>query len=137
MPKTIPVIDIFAGPGGLSEGFASLRTISGDQCFDVVLSIEKDSAAHQTLQLRSFVRAFGKAPPTAYSDYLAGQRDRVGLLTDPKFKEQAARATNEAWHWTLSEEAHRITSARVKKALRQANDWILIGGPPCQAYSLV
>jgi site-specific DNA-cytosine methylase len=40
-----PVIDLFAGPGGLGEGFSALEH---DRVgFDVVLSVEKDPAAHQ------------------------------------------------------------------------------------------
>jgi hypothetical protein len=45
----IPVIDMFVGPGGLGEGFASLRDSSGEPVFRIRLSVEKDSAAHKTL----------------------------------------------------------------------------------------
>ena len=38
----IPVIDLFAGPGGLGEGFSSARDANGDRCFRIALSIEKD-----------------------------------------------------------------------------------------------
>lgn len=135
--RPIPVIDLFAGPGGLSEGFASFRGSTGRQCFDVRLSVEKDAAAHRTLELRSFVRAFPAAPPDAYYDFLSGRIDTDALIGDRRFTEQAEQAKNEAWCWTLSEETHRTTSRRVKEAVGQANEWILIGGPPCQAYSLV
>jgi DNA (cytosine-5)-methyltransferase 1 len=53
--KKIPIIDLFAGPGGLGEGFSSLVNN-----FDIKLSIEKDENAHQTLELRSFIRQFKK-----------------------------------------------------------------------------
>ena len=46
MNSKIPVIDIFAGPGGLGEGFSSL---SDGNAFNIVLSIEKDIYAHKTL----------------------------------------------------------------------------------------
>jgi len=52
----IPVIDIFAGPGGLSEGFASLRLSADRPAFDIALSIEKDRFAHATLEHRTFLR---------------------------------------------------------------------------------
>ena len=66
----IPVIDLFAGPGGLGEGFDSLRPAGRRPGFEVVLSIECDPWAHRTLELRSFFRQFprGKAPE-AYYDY--------------------------------------------------------------------
>ena len=50
----IPVIDIFAGPGGLGEGFSAL-TIDEESLFDVRLSIEKEEVACRTLFLRKFV----------------------------------------------------------------------------------
>ena len=49
----IPVIDLFAGPGGLGEGHASFED-SGKKPFKIVLSIEKDPTAFETLKLRSF-----------------------------------------------------------------------------------
>lgn len=45
---TIPAIDLFAGPGGLGEGFAAYHGAIG---FDVVLSIEKDPYARAMLEL--------------------------------------------------------------------------------------
>ena len=56
----IPIIDLFAGPGGLGEGFMSLKNKEGKSIFDINLSIEKDINAHKTLTLRSFYRQFVK-----------------------------------------------------------------------------
>ena len=71
---TIQIIDIFAGPGGLGEGFCSLKNEGGDRFFDICLSIEKDFFAHKTLTLRSFFRQFdiGLAPKEYY-DLLRGE----------------------------------------------------------------
>ena len=44
----IPVIDLFAGPGGLGECFSALRR-GGRSVFKIGVSIEKDPFAHQTL----------------------------------------------------------------------------------------
>lgn len=52
------VVDIFAGPGGLSEGFSSVIDSFGKRAFDVVLSIEMDQYAVETLRLRTYFRQF-------------------------------------------------------------------------------
>src|SRR5215208_1344458 len=68
---SIPVIDIFAGPGGLSEGF-HLRS-DGRISFSVELSFEKDPAAYRTLLLRSFFREFAAGEvPEEYYEYVRG-----------------------------------------------------------------
>ena len=54
--NTIPVVDIFAGPGGLGEGFAAYSDNSKNFPFNIVLSAEMDAHAHETLRLRSFYR---------------------------------------------------------------------------------
>jgi len=51
----IPVIDVFAGPGGLSEGFSAAR-FRGQRTFRIALSIEKDPDAHATLFRAATVR---------------------------------------------------------------------------------
>src|SRR4051812_8062030 len=102
---SIPVIDIFAGPGGLSEGFSSIYEKTGEPAFDVRLSIENDPAAHRTLELRSFFRQFrGRDVPRAYYDYIAGKSGRDRGARErlfAQFPEQAARAEHHAWRATL------------------------------------
>jgi DNA (cytosine-5)-methyltransferase 1 len=131
----IPVIDLFAGPGGLGEGFSALR--SGQRnVFKVGVSIEKEAFAHQTLELRSFFRQFShrKAPPEYYQ-YLAGEISRTDLFA--AHPTEAKHARSEAWHATLGVTDPREIDARITAALDGRPDWLLIGGPPCQAYSLV
>lgn len=134
--KPIPVIDIFAGPGGLGEGFAALTNRKKDRVFDIALSIEKDNYAHQTLLLRSFFRQFapGKAPD-AYYRYLRGELTQEELYDC--FPEETARAQATAWMAELGREASATVDKRIKEALEDSAHWVLIGGPPCQAYSLV
>lgn len=67
---SIPIIDLFAGPGGLGEGFSAIEN-QGKKVFDIKLSIEKDADAHKTLELRSFYRKFDKRQlPEEYYDLL-------------------------------------------------------------------
>jgi DNA (cytosine-5)-methyltransferase 1 len=133
----IPVIDLFAGPGGLGEGFSAFRTEDGRQIFKIALSIEKEGCAHRTLELRSFFRHFpDKEAPEEYYDYLAGCIDREKLFK--AFPEEAEKASQEAWHAELGGEEFSKDDfdARIEKVLTHRVNWILIGGPPCQAYSL-
>jgi len=133
----IPVIDLFAGPGGLGEGFSALRP-GGVPAFKIRLSIEKDPLAHQTLQLRAFFRQFpDKKAPDAYYDYLAGLIPREDLFK--QYPAEAKKADQEAWHAELGGEKFPpdLIDARIRDALGTRVNWVLIGGPPCQAYSLV
>jgi len=132
----VPVIDLFAGPGGLSEGFAQFEGRDGCLSFKIVLSIEKDEHAHQTLELRSFFCQFatGKAPSEYYS-YLRGEISRDYLFG--RFRTQATAARKEAWRAELGNEARCCVYDRITKHLSNAKLWVLLGGPPCQAYSLV
>jgi len=133
----IPTIDLFAGPGGLGEGFSALRR-NDDKVFDIVLSIEKEQFAHRTLELRAFYRQFAPEPaPPEYYSYISGDLSREALFAShPK---QAQAAKEEAWLATLGKDgvAPATVSERITKALAGRQDWLLIGGPPCQAYSLV
>jgi DNA (cytosine-5)-methyltransferase 1 len=139
--RPIPIIDLFAGPGGLGEGFASLRDRRGNRVFNIRLSVEMDKHAHRTLTLRSFVRQFDDdAIPKDYYRYL---RSQDGLTSQEalfsRFPNQASAATSEALRETLgARNASSITGAidKALHGLRRRDPWVLIGGPPCQAYSL-
>lgn len=141
MHTPIKIIDLFAGPGGLGEGFSGFSDSSGKHPFNIGLSIEKEASAHKTLQLRAFYRQFptGEAPDEYYQ-YLAGTlgRDPADeLYRLPHLQQQAKAAAEEARKLTLGEENTEIERA-IKKALgKKPGNWLLIGGPPCQAYSLV
>lgn len=130
----IPIIDLFAGPGGLGEGFSSVLDKKNNRIFQIKLSIEKDEIAHKTLTLRAFFRQFpkGKAP-VEYYEYLRGNIDRYDLFSS--YPKQAKEAQMEARCLTLGKDD---VSKLVGKQLRKdEGHWVLIGGPPCQAYSLV
>lgn len=135
----IPVIDLFAGPGGLGEGFSALIDPRGNPVFKIALSIEKDPVAHETLLLRSFFRQFSRNDvPEEYYEHLRGYLDRSILYSH--FPDQAAKASAEAWNAELGNA--RTTPLleidnRIRAALKGSKQWVLIGGPPCQAYSLV
>lgn len=126
----IPIIDLFAGPGGLGEGFSQAG-------FDIRLSIECDAQAHQTLQFRSFCRELvkKKAGRDALNRFFAS-----GAKIDDFYSEHpklADHARNEAWMARLGTTPNSEVDERIRLGLRGEKKWLLIGGPPCQAYSLV
>ena len=135
----IPVIDLFAGPGGLGEGFSAYE-ISDVQPFRIKLSIENDSTAHQTLQLRSFFRQFQQDKvPDAYYDFLqeddVPQDERRSKLFG-QYPEQAKQVQRVARLTELGTDDPNTINKWIQDALDGYCEWVLIGGPPCQAYSI-
>jgi DNA (cytosine-5)-methyltransferase 1 len=132
----IPVIDLFAGPGGLGEGFASRLDHERRRIFKIALSIEMNSAARTTLRLRSFFRQFESGHvPDEYYEVLRGQLSLDELYK--RYPAQSAASHAEAWQAELGKTDQGEVDRRIRTALRGATNWVLIGGPPCQAYSLV
>lgn len=134
--RPIPVVDLFAGPGGLGEGFSSCMNGSQQPAFKVRLSIEMDPDAHTTLELRSFFRQFlpGRAP-TDYYDRLRGIITTEELFA--RHPRQAKAAHAEAWLAELGKIPEKELNDRIKHAIAGESEWVLCGGPPCQAYSTV
>lgn len=136
MSGPIPIIDLFAGPGGLGEGFASCVTGATASAFEVRLSIEMDPDAHTTLELRSFFRQFPRGTaPDAYYERLRGEITTAELFAD--YPRQAARARTEAWLAELGKVPTEELHQRIRQAIGSNHQWVLCGGPPCQAYSVV
>lgn len=144
--QVIPVIDLFAGPGGLGEGFSSLQDSSSNPVFQTIMSIEKDSQAHKTLRLRSYVRKILKEDGTVPQVYLRYMRahDEASWEDLIDYRPDRWRAAcEEALCATLVEGDNSL----VQIASQRLGEWrtehgedaplVLIGGPPCQAYSLV
>lgn len=137
MKKTrpIPVVDLFAGPGGLGEGFSSLNN---GNAFEIIVSAEKDKNAWSTLRLRAFFRALKKNAPQlleCYYKFCAGEKID---FTEAPYRQYWEQAANEARQLELGNKEHdKELDAVIKSAgLSLQKDWVLIGGPPCQAYSI-
>lgn len=131
---TIRVVDLFAGPGGLGEGFTAFAR--DRSCFDVVLSIEMDPAAHRTLELRAFFRsAEEEVVWNDYHRYLRGAITRASLFE--RHQRAAAEAKSRAWKCRIGDDSMPAIHERVSSLTKGDDPWVLVGGPPCQAYSLV
>lgn len=148
---TIPVIDLFAGPGGLGEGFS--RSSSSD--FKITISIEKDGMAHETLRLRAAHRELQRNPETtdevwALWDKLVEETPWNILFStlfcceSPQIKEACQHADQEAHRLELGPTNRSEVSKEIRERLKPfmekgklPRNAVLIGGPPCQAYSVV
>lgn len=138
MPSTFGIVDLFAGPGGLGEGFASLVE-DGHAPFRIGISVEKEAAAHRTLTLRAFLRDHltrHDTLPDQFIDFHAG------LAAEPDWSAVDPRAwqhaIGEARALELGTEAAATAiDGAIVELKDKYDDTILIGGPPCQAYSLV
>ena len=132
----IQIVDLFAGPGGLGEGFSS----SGDgKRFDIIVSAEMDPVARKTLKLRAFYRLLKREYPKGLKDYYRYCNGEAAEPSTPETRDFWNRAEEEARQITLGSEEgdselNELIDARLNK---DGLPWVLIGGPPCQAYSIV
>lgn len=138
MPATFGVVDLFAGPGGLGEGFASLVE-SGHAPFRIGISVEKEVSAHRTLILRAFLREYRERYGVLPREFI---KTHSGIIAAPDWgtvdKELWKRAAEESHCLELgTDDATDAIERAVTPLRRSFDDTILIGGPPCQAYSLV
>lgn len=133
----IPIIDLFAGPGGLGEGFSALKDHKQQPVFEIGLSIEKDSIAHQTLTLRAVFRRLRDTKDVKhYYSYIRGEIDEAAFRQQPAVAAAFAHANREARCLELGKADETGIDDEIRTALAGRDTWILIGGPPCQAYSL-
>ena len=135
MPE-IPVVNLFAGAGGLAEGFCPVGCCRN---FRINLTVEMDSAACQTLRLRNFCRLF--PPRNLPGEYY--QLVRREIASDELWSAWPAQA-RESLQRTWQAELGNLESCpeaeldvRIRSAVGGMDSWVLIGGPPCQAYSKV
>ncbi len=147
----VPVIDLFAGPGGLGEGFS--RAVSAG--FQVAVSIEKDEMAFETLRLRAAHRALwrsGLATPATWRlwDSILAELpwniafDMLRESDNAAISAACEEACGEAWNIELGPQSRDEVLAGIRRHLKPymtrnslPENAVLIGGPPCQAYSIV
>lgn len=140
LKKTVKVIDLFAGPGGLGEGFFSYTTEDLTFPFEGFISVEKDLHAHSTLTLRAFYRLLKKSNiplPDEYFRYIKGETQTPSNSLTEKLWMQAQSETLllEMGKDTLKD---KVLFTKLRDSLHsEYQPTLLIGGPPCQAYSLV
>ena len=124
--KPIRFIDLFAGCGGLSEGFIQAG-------YTPVVHVEMDKAACCTLKTRSafhWLCANGHADE--YTKYLNGNISRSELYSKlPK------GLLDSIINAEIGDETLQKLFADIDSLSHREKIDLIVGGPPCQAYSLI
>ena len=121
----IRFLDIFAGAGGLSEGFIRAG-------FFPVKHIEMDEAACNTLRTRAAYHYLIKeGKQKIYRKYLLGEISRTELYDSVPAEVIDSVIQEEISKTTLSSLFNQIDSSIGNNKIN-----LIIGGPPCQAYSI-
>ncbi|MBY0243234.1 MAG: DNA cytosine methyltransferase [Burkholderiaceae bacterium] len=131
----IPIVDLFAGPGGLGEGFSSVE----NDPFRIIVSAEMDPAARTTLRLRAFYRLLKRKGNDFLGSYYRYCNGEGKQPFDETNQDVWIESGEEAQQLVLgAEEDNQKLDDRINSHhLGPEVPWVLIGGPPCQAYSLV
>lgn len=142
MTDAIKIIDLFAGPGGLGEGFSQFRDENNTYPFSIVASVEKEASAHRTLTLRAFYRQFrGRETPAEFYEYLEnGEKSTAEDFFSKTYPDEWEAAKKETLNGprALGSEDHDYIFSAISNSIEGHSGLkIVIGGPPCQAYSLV
>lgn len=122
-------IDLFAGAGGLSEGFIN-------EGFESLAYVEMDKDACETLKTREVYHYLRKNKKLdLYKKYLKKEISKDELYSHvPKILIESV------FNETISEDSINYLFENIKKIQSKKkfqNVDLIIGGPPCQAYSLV
>lgn len=127
MKNKLTYIDLFAGAGGLSEGFMR-------KGFKPIAHIEIDKAACNTLLTRNayyYLKGINKLDK--YIDYIKDnsvrRKELYSLLPE--------KLLNSVINEPIGENHNEFIFKKINKLLSGEKVDIIIGGPPCQAYSLI
>jgi DNA (cytosine-5)-methyltransferase 1 len=124
-------IDLFAGAGGLSEGFIR-------QGFKPIAHVEMDKYAALTLKTRVAYHGLKKSGQLGvYREYLLNNISRDELYSYVDEKEDSTVINKEITDSTLEYIFSEIDKSLLCFTDQKETVDVLIGGPPCQAYSLV
>jgi DNA (cytosine-5)-methyltransferase 1 len=120
------IIDLFAGAGGFTEGFKRAG-------FEPVAHVEIDPAACFTLKTRlSYYYLKENNKLNIYLKYLKGNINRDQLYSFVPFP-----ILESVINLPIGDENNSKIFQIIDRLLGRKNIDVVVGGPPCQAYSLV
>lgn len=124
--KNYTFIDLFAGCGGLSEGFVQAG-------FNPIAHVEMDKDACYSLKTRCcyhYLHSIGKS--SVYYSYLKGEITRKAL-----YDSVPSCVTDAVINEVISNDTIDEIFSQIKTLAKGRQIDLIIGGPPCQAYSLL
>lgn len=124
MPK-FNFIDLFAGAGGLSEGFVRVG-------FNPIAHVEMNKDACDTLKTRTAFHWLKENERISeYYDYL-----KANITRDELWSRIPSHLINSVINKEISEETLPTIFKQIDAELGLKKVDLVIGGPPCQAYSV-
>lgn len=125
--KKIRFIDLFSGAGGLSEGFIKAG-------FEPVAHVEIDKKACDTLETRLIYHKLKSENKLQhYYDYISEKIPREDFIH--KFGD--SDISNSVINIPIGENNNKVIFDKIDHLSKGKPIDLIIGGPPCQAYSLV
>lgn len=122
----INFIDLFAGASGMSEGFIKAG-------FNPISHIEMDKEACDSIKTRAAYHFLIKNKKNnIYIDYLKGNITREEL-----YNEVPKKILDTVLNIEINDDSIKSIFSKIDKTLNKKKVDLIIGGPPCQAYSLL
>ena len=123
--NSLNFIDLFSGAGGLSEGFIRAG-------FNPIAHVEIDEAACNTLLTRTVYHKIKNTPGfDLYKSYLKGELSKSDL-----HKQLSEDEFSSVINLAISDENNPIIFEKIDSLKKGKSIDLIVGGPPCQAYSL-
>ncbi|WP_296310988.1 DNA cytosine methyltransferase, partial [Winogradskyella sp. UBA3174] len=120
-------IDLFSGAGGLSEGFIKAG-------FTPIAHVEIDKKACETLETRLvYHKLKSENRIQNYYDYISEKMTREEFLKEFSNSE----ISNSVINTPIGGDNNKVIFENIDKLLKKKQVDLIVGGPPCQAYSLV
>ena len=126
-------VDLFAGCGGISEGFHQAG-------FGTIAQVEMNESACQTLRTRQiFFELKNRHKIPIYNEYVKGNISPEQIYSDfPDIRDAVNHRVIEV---TLSDESIQSVIQQIENSVHFHNPPhsinVFLGGPPCQPYSII
>lgn len=120
-------IDLFSGAGGLSEGFIQ-------NGFKAIAHVEMDKSACKTLETRLIYHKLKNENNLAeYYEYIKGHSGRKSFVDKFNTQEISKSVINAA----IGGSNNKDIFQKIENLIGTKKVDLIVGGPPCQAYSLI